>query len=111
MAASYLRADRDDLILAIRLTPKSAKDGIGGLWHDERGAVWLQASVRAVPEKGRANAALISLIAKHLHVPAKGVRLESGDTARLKRIRLVGMAGAAARISEGLERHDTRQAD
>jgi len=100
---AFLRLDGDDIVLAVRLTPRSAKDAIGGIWEDEKGAHWLQMSVRAVPEKGLANKALIQRIAKRLKIPAKGVLLESGDTSRLKRLRLVGHAEDAARIARELE--------
>jgi len=93
---SFWRIDGDDLILAIRLTPRSAKEGTGGVWRDERGAAWLQAQVRAVPEKGRANEALVRLLAKRLRIPAKEILLDSGDSSRLKRLRLIGQARNAA---------------
>lgn len=93
----------DDLLLAIRLTPKAAKEGFGGVWRDEKGAAWLQASVRAVPEKGKANAALIQRIAKRLDIAARDILLESGDTSRLKRLRLIGHAGEADRIMRELD--------
>lgn len=104
MSADFLRADGEDLLLAIRLTPKSAKDSFGGVWRDEKGAAWLQVSVRAVPEKGKANAALIQRIAKRLSIAAKDIVLESGDTSRLKRVRLRGYAHAAENIAQELER-------
>jgi uncharacterized protein len=93
------RADGDDVLIAIRLTPRSAKEGIAGIWTDDKGALWLQVQVRAVPEKGQANTALIQLMAKHLNVRPKDIALESGDTARLKRIRITGMANEAAGIA------------
>lgn len=96
--ASFWRTDGDDLMLAIRLTPRSAKEGTGGVWRDEKGAAWLQAQVRAVPEKGRANDALIGLLAKRLRIPAKDILLDSGDSSRLKRLRLKGQARNAAAI-------------
>jgi uncharacterized protein YggU (UPF0235/DUF167 family) len=81
-------------MLAVRLTPKAARDSLGGLWVDEKGAAWLMASVRAVPEKGRANAALILLMAECLDVPRSRISLEAGDTNRLKRIRIADADGA-----------------
>ncbi len=99
----FWRIDGDDLILAVRLTPRSAKEGLGGVWRDEKDAAWLQAQVRAVPEKGKANGALISLIAKSLKIPAKDILLESGDTSRLKRLRLIGRAGEERQIRERLD--------
>ncbi|HKX23168.1 MAG TPA: DUF167 family protein [Rhizorhapis sp.] len=82
------RYDGADLILSIRLTPRSSRDGMGGIWQDAQGAAWLSANVRAVPEKGKANAALLKLLAKELNVPASAISLETGDTSRLKRVRI-----------------------
>jgi len=79
-----------DLVLSIRLTPGATKEEIGGVWTDEKGAQWLGARVRAVPEKGKANAALIALLAKRLDWPRSAISLESGDTNRLKRLRIKG---------------------
>lgn len=88
----------DDLLLSIRLTPGSAKEDIGGGWTDAQGGRWLCARVRAVPEKGRANVALIALLAKRLDWPKGAILLESGDTNRLKRLRITGGGGASARL-------------
>lgn len=86
----------DDLILAVRLTPGASKAVIGGVWTDEKGAQWLSARVTAVPEKGRANDALVALLAKHLEWPKGAISLESGDGNRLKRLRIRG--GAQPRL-------------
>ncbi|MBK5264722.1 MAG: DUF167 domain-containing protein [Alphaproteobacteria bacterium] len=87
MAAPW-RLDGADVRLSIRLTPRSAKEAVGGIWQDSQGAVWLCASVRAIPEKGRANAALIKLLAKTLGLPPAAISLEAGDISRLKRVRI-----------------------
>lgn len=50
--------------------------------------------MRAVPEKGRANNALIALLAKALSVPKSTISLESGDSNRLKQLRITGGAKA-----------------
>lgn len=68
--------------------------GVGGCWTDANGDIWLMASVRAVPEKGRANSALIVLLAKALSVPRSTISLESGGTNRLKQLRITGGASA-----------------
>lgn len=75
------------------------KDDIGGGWTDAQGAVWLCARVRAVPEKGRANGALIALLAKRMDWPKSAILLESGDSNRLKRLRIKGGARASARLA------------
>ena len=89
MPGGFLRPDGADLILAVRLTPRAARDAVGDVWQDEKGSAWLQASVRAVPEKGKANTALIKLLSARLAIPPSRVIIESGATARLKRLRLV----------------------
>lgn len=96
---TFWRVDGDDLLIGVRLTPGATRDAIGGLWADEKGRDWLCARVRAVPEKGRANAALIALIADRLDWRARTISLESGDVSRLKRMRIGGAAQAADRLS------------
>lgn len=93
---SVWKQDGNDLLLSVRLTPGSAREDIGGCWTDEKGEDWLRARVRAVPEKGRANAALIVLLAKGLDWPRSAISLESGDSNRLKRLRIKGGGEALA---------------
>jgi uncharacterized protein YggU (UPF0235/DUF167 family) len=78
---------------------------MGGLWTDEKGAQWLKAQVRAVPEKGRANDALVALLAKALHVAPRAISLEAGDTNRLKRLRIAGPRDALARMVQQFAEH------
>ncbi|MGB8276857.1 MAG: DUF167 family protein [Methylovirgula sp.] len=85
---------RDGLALTVRLTPKSARDALEGIEQLADGRAVLKARVRAVPEAGAANAALIRLLAKALGLPASAVSLESGATGRVKTLLLKGDAGA-----------------
>lgn len=87
-----VRRDGADILLSVRLTPKASRERIGGLFTDSAGQRWLQASVTAPPDKGKANAALIALLARRLDRPASSILLETGDTNRLKRLRLSGSA-------------------
>jgi uncharacterized protein len=50
----------------------------------------LKARVRAVPEAGRANAALEALIAAWLGVPRSTVSVIQGGKSRLKRVAITG---------------------
>lgn len=84
------------MLLAIRLNPGARREGIGEGWSDANGERWLTASVCAVPEKGRANTALIAMLAQVLSVPKSTISLESGDTNRLKRLRIIGGASASS---------------
>ena len=82
----------DGLLLTVRLTPKSALDQIGGVERLSDGRPVLKVKVRAVPQDGEANAALIRLLAKALHMSPSAVRLE------LRRERpLEGAASAGGR--------------
>ena len=94
------RQEGNAILIAVRLTPRSAREGFKGLWTDEKGATWLQAQVRAVPEKGKANAALIALLADALDVPTGAISLEAGDTNRLKRLRISGGGQCMARLMQ-----------
>ncbi len=50
----------------------------------------LKARVTAVPEKGKANKALIALVAKSLGIAKSSIDLVSGDTSRKKILRIDG---------------------
>lgn len=86
----------------VRLTPKGGRDAIEGWAKASDGSEHLKARVRAVPEDGKANAALIALLAAKLDVPKSAVRIASGATARLKRIEIAGDARTLAARLEGL---------
>lgn len=76
--------------LYVRLTPKAAIDRIDGVETAADGQSHLKARVRAIPENGAANAALVRLLAKALDVPASAVSVVAGGTSRLKTLRIVG---------------------
>lgn len=80
-----LRPSRDGVILAVWLTPKSSRDEIVGL-EDHAGECVLKARVRALPEVGRANAALETRIARWLGVSPSTVTLAHGGKSRLKQV-------------------------
>ena len=50
----------------------------------------LRVRVSAVPDKGKANAAVVALLAKALGVPKSAVSVVSGETARMKTLAIVG---------------------
>ncbi|PNG27639.1 hypothetical protein CR492_01620 [Methylocella silvestris] len=79
-----------DVVLTVRLTPKSARDEIEGASQLSDGRAVLKARVRAAPRDGEANAALIKLVAKSLRLAPSAVRVEAGATGRLKTLCLTG---------------------
>jgi uncharacterized protein YggU (UPF0235/DUF167 family) len=80
----------DGLDIFVRLTPKSSTDAIESVQTAADGAAYLAVRVRAVPEKGAANAALERLLADWLDVPKRAVSVVAGSTSRLKTVRLTG---------------------
>ena len=82
----------DGLRLAVRLTPKAGRDGIEGLKPTADGSVELAVKVTAVPENGKANDALLRLLAKRLKLPVSSLQLVAGATDRHKQILIGGDA-------------------
>lgn len=88
-------------MLRVRVTPNAGADRIeGGEIRDDATAV-LRIRVAAVPDKGKANAAVVALLAKALGTPKSAISVVSGDTARLKTLEI---AGEPAALAESLDR-------
>jgi uncharacterized protein YggU (UPF0235/DUF167 family) len=87
--------------IRVRLTPRSARDEIEGIEQLSSGAAFLKARVRAVPERGKANAALEELLAKTLEQPKSSVSVVGGETSRLK---VVEVRGDGVRLAKRLGR-------
>ena len=82
--------DTDGLTLYIRLTPKGGRDAIDGVETLSNGQSVLKARVRAVPEDGKANIALMKLIAETFACPISSIAIVSGATTRIKTLRIKG---------------------
>lgn len=80
--------------VAIRLTPRGGRDAITG----ERDGVIL-ARVSAPPVDGKANAALVALVAKTTGVPKSAVRIVQGQTSRTKTVTADGLTADALRAA------------
>jgi uncharacterized protein len=90
-----LQPPLESACLKLRVAPKSAQDAIVG-WHGDA----LKIKVRAAPENGRANAAVVKLLAETLGLPRAAIVLESGHTSRDKRVRVQGLS--AEKVAERL---------
>lgn len=86
--------------VAIRLQPAAARDCIDGLVADAAGATWLAARVRAVPEHGKANAALVKLLAKSWRLPAGSIAVVRGVTGRNKIVEVAGGPELLTRLKQ-----------
>lgn len=85
-----LRRHGDHVRLTVRLTPNGGRDAIDGWETGADGESHLKARVSDPPDKGKANKALVALIAKAAGVPKSAVSLVSGDTQRKKILRIEG---------------------
>lgn len=90
MPEACFRLARDGVDLFVRLTPRASKDSVGAVETTADGRAHLSARVRAVPEKGKANAAVEKLAAEWLGVPRSTVSVSAGATQRLKTIHIDG---------------------
>ena len=87
---SPLRAGRGGLLLAVRVTPRSSRDEVAGLYTASDGTVSLAVKVTAVPDKGRANRAVIETLARACRLPKSALQLVAGETDRNKTLLVTG---------------------
>lgn len=98
---AFWREAEGGVVVSLRVTPNARGDAIEGEELRDDGTEVLRVRVKAVPDKGKANAAVIAILAKTLGLPRSAVTLQSGETARLKVVRIAGqpqalVAGLAA---------------
>jgi uncharacterized protein len=72
--------------VTVRVTPRSAKPGIGGWRAGADGREELEVRVAEAPSDGAANEAVVRLLAKALGVSRSELSIISGETSRNKRI-------------------------
>ena len=101
MAARCWRRVGDAFELFVRVSPGASRDAIEDCVEDAAGRGLLRVRVRSQPEKGKANAALIKLLAKALGVSKSAISVEKGETQRLKTVR-IRAEGAIAQALEQL---------
>ena len=77
--------------LRLRVIPGATRPGIVG----RHGDAW-KVRVTAPPEGGKANEAVVTLVAEALRVPRRDVEVASGRTSRDKVITLVGLTAETA---------------
>ena len=89
------------MTLSLRVTPNAGSDRIEGRELRADGEAVLRLRVAVVPDKGKANAAAVALLAKALGVPKSAIRLVAGETARSKVVEIAGDGPSlAARLEQ-----------
>jgi uncharacterized protein (TIGR00251 family) len=85
-----LRRDGERVTFTIRVTPRASANAVAGVRDG-----MLLIRVTAPPVEGKANDAVVALLAKTLGVPRGWIRVERGAAARTKRVSLPRAAEAA----------------
>ena len=81
-----LREHPDGVLLSVRVQPGSRKAGILGVHGTQ-----LKVAVHAPPEKGKANEALLEVLAEVLGLRKKQIVLQQGATNQNKVVLLMGI--------------------
>lgn len=88
---------KDGMVLRVQLQPGAGREAVVGTHGDA-----LKVRVVAAPVSGRANEALLGLLARELGVERDALEITSGAAARRKRVRIAGIE--ADELEKRLER-------
>lgn len=100
MTGGPFRVIADGVTVAVRLTPKASENAIRGIERDTDGAARIRAAVTTVPEDGKANAALLKLLAKTWKLPKTSLSIASGAMSRNKVVHIAGRPDDLSRLLE-----------
>lgn len=78
----------EPITIAVRLTPKASMNRVGETRRQGSGEEQLVVYVTAPPDDGKANEAMIRLLAKHYNVARSRLTLVRGHTNRNKLVRI-----------------------
>jgi uncharacterized protein len=87
--AALVEAGKDGAVLRVHVQPGARGEGITGVHANA-----LKVRVREPATSGRANEAVLALLAKELDVPATALTLSGGASSRDKRVRFAGLSAA-----------------
>lgn len=88
------------LRLAVRLSPRAARNGVDGVAADAEGRALLKIRLTAPPVDGAANAALVDFLAEGLALRKADIDIKSGHAGRTK---ILHLAGDSAMLGARLE--------
>ena len=77
--------------ITVHLIPCAKQNAIIGWEEDLFGERTLKVQVTVVPEKGKANKALIAMLSKAWKVPKSAITIKRGDKSRTKILEIEGL--------------------
>jgi len=89
-----VRRTEGGVTVALRVQPRARRAAIEGIVTDADGGAALKVAVTAPPEDGKANAAVVALLARAWRVPKGAVTVIRGAAARHKTVRVEGEPAA-----------------
>ena len=89
-AAGPFRPSPDGVRVRLKVTPKAKRSQFGGLLDEPDGGKALKVQVTAAPEGGKANEAVIALMAREWGVAKSAISVVSGATDRRKLVEIRG---------------------
>lgn len=95
MSRKAVCTDGGDAILRVRVTPRARRSEPAGWAVDSEGVERLAVRLVAPPVDNAANKALVEWLAGALGVPRSRIEIVSGETSRLKTLRISGVAADA----------------
>jgi uncharacterized protein (TIGR00251 family) len=93
---SWITPGPDGVVLNVRVVPRASRNEIGGVLNDA-----LKIRLQAPPVEGKANTALTEFLAAVLGVPRRAVVILAGETARIKRLKILG--ATAEQVTRALQ--------
>lgn len=99
--APLFSAGKDGVRVALRVVPRAARPGIAGRGARPDGMPCLRVSVSEPAEGGRANAAVLMLLARAWRLPVSSLTVALGAASRDKVVRIAGDPAALTVQLEG----------
>jgi len=95
-SGSPFEAVPEGLRVALKVVPKAARAGITGVEADAAGRAALKVKVTEAPEGGKANAAVVKLLARAWKLPKSALGVTTGAKNRRKTLLVAGDPDALA---------------
>ncbi len=97
MILPYYQPDNNIIKIHLKIIPNSSKNDICGLINDGRQQM-LKLKVTTLPNEGKANKAVIKLLAKHWDISTSDIEIISGQTSQKKRIAVTNTAQLLSKL-------------
>lgn len=95
-----VRKTQEGVAVSLRVTPRAGANRVEGVGEDAEGRLFLRVRVTDAPEKGKANAAVIRLLAKTWRLPRSAFEVVAGESDRNKSVAVKGDPEALAGLIE-----------